>query len=279
MAKKKTPTKKTEKSALSTEKLQGLRKWNLRLGVVFALQAIAIVIIGTAVSYPITSQYLAVDALASEATGGQTLAVATRHLVDLRLSWVIAAFLLVFALAYIAAATFHRKRYEARLQQGMNDLRWGAFGVGGGFLLVATGLLSGVYGLPDLVSLVVLFVIGCLSILVAEEMTRRVGQGKEGKLAHLVCGVGMAGVIMPLIVMVNAAGGTFLFDGKLPAFVFGIYGTILVTAGLLFWITHMRIKRQGQWADTLKTERAYMAVGLVGASAVAWQMFAGALLP
>lgn len=276
---KKTSTKKTDKSELSVEKLASLRKWNIRLGVLFALQAIGIVIVGTARSFPVTTQYLSVDALASDATGGQTLAAATRHLVDLRLSWVIAAFLLAFAVAHFVAATVYRKRYEARMQSGMNDVRWAAFGVGGGLALAATALLSGVYRLPDLVAMLVFTVIGCLTILVAEELTRRAGEGKEGKLSHLVCGLGVASLAFPLIILVNAAGGTFLFDGKLPSFVFGIYGTIIASYGLLFWLTHMRLKRQGKWADTINTERAYMVLGLVAASAVAWQMFAGALLP
>src|SRR5688572_24038138 len=119
MAKKKSSIEKTEKTELSNEKLQNLRMWNLRFAALFALQAIAIGIIGTAQSFPVTTQYLAVDALASEATGGETLAAATRHLFDIRLSWVVAAFLLAFAVAHLAMATFYRKRYEARMQLGM----------------------------------------------------------------------------------------------------------------------------------------------------------------
>jgi hypothetical protein len=118
-----------------------------------------------------------------------------------------------------------------------------------------------------------------LAILAVEEMIRRGGSQTETLLSHLVCAVGTAGVAAPLVMLVNAAGGTLLFDGQLPTFVWGIYATILVVFGLLFWLTHLRMVRRGQWADTLRTERAYMVLGLVGASAVAWQMFAGALLP
>jgi hypothetical protein len=279
MAKKKTTIKNTEKTELSLEKLQNLRKWNIRFGVLFALQAIAIIVIGTVQSYPVTTQYLAIDALASEATGGTTLAVATRHLVDVRLGWLVGAFLLAFAAAHFAMATLYRKRYEARLQLGMNDARWAAFGVGGGLMLVATGLLSGIYGLISLAAMLVFMVIGSLAILAVEEMIRRGGTQKETLLSHLVCAVGTAGAVAPLVMLVNAAGGTLLFDGKLPSFLWGIYATILIVFGLIFWLTHLRMVRRGQWADGLRTERAYMVLGLVGASAVAWQMFAGALLP
>lgn len=278
MAKKKSSTN-TETPELSNEKLQGLRKWNLRLSALFAAQAIAIVIIGTVMSYPVTTQYLAVDVLASEATGGQTLATASRHLFDIRLGWVIAAFLGAFAAAHLAVATVYRKRYEQRMQLGMNDARWGALGVGGGLLLVATGLISGISSMILLVAMLVFTVMGCLALLAAEEMVRRSGNKKEGLLSHLVCAVGMAGVVAPLVILVNAAGGTLLFDGELPGFVWGVYATILVVFGLIFWLSHHRFVHQGRWADTHRTERAYMLLGLLGASAVAWQMFAGALLP
>jgi hypothetical protein len=42
--------------------------------------------------------------------------------------------------------------------------------------------------------------------------------------------------------------------------------------------THFRIRSKGRWADGYYTEGAFMTLGFVAMSVVAWQIFAGALL-
>lgn len=277
MANKKTTTKSVEKTKITEEKLQNLRKWNLRLAVLLALEAIAIVIIGTARTYPVTTQYLSVDALASEATGGESLAAATRHLFDIRLGWVVGLALLAFAAAYFAAATFYRKRYEARMQQGASDVRWLAWGVGGGILLASASLLSGIYELADLLIVLALTMFGGVAVIAAEEFRRRDGQ--KTRLSHLLCGISTVAFLVPVIMIAIAAGGALLFDGKVPAFVYGIYASLLALFAAVYWLTHLHMEGKDRWADAFTAERAYLVLGFVGASVIAWQMFAGALLP
>src|SRR5262245_25928951 len=102
---KKTPIKKTKtpKARATAAKARtvaasmdkgALRIWNLRLGLLLVALAVTVVLVGSHTSEPVTVQYLAKDALASEAAGHEVLATATRHLVDIRLSWVVAKFLL-----------------------------------------------------------------------------------------------------------------------------------------------------------------------------------------
>lgn len=279
MAKQKTSVKNTElKTLFSADQLKGLRKWNIWLGALLVLQAVAIIIIGTSRAYPVTTEYLSVDTLASEATGGETLAVATRHLFDARFAWVVVLFMLVFAAAYLLTATLYRKRYERRLQTGMNEARWAMFGAGGGMILVAVGLLSGIYELASLLALFAFMVVGGLAILAAEELARREGE-KGSLLAHLLCGVGVAAAVMPLIIIGFTKAGALLFDGKVPGFMYGIYAAVALFFIAVALLTHFRVNRKGAWADAFKTERAYMVLGFAGASVLAWQMFAGALQP
>lgn len=281
MAKKKTTEKvekKTSASAIASDQFAKLRKWNVWLGLLLLVEAVAIAVIGTDRSFPVTTQYLAVDTLASEATGGQTLAVATRHLFDVRLSWVVGFVLAVFAAAYFVAAWWGRGWYENRLAKGLNDLRWLMFGVGGAGLLAAVGLLSGIYEVALLASLKIFMVVGCLGVM-AGGVIRLTAGDKETPVSHLVCGVGTACIIVSLAIVAIIAGGALLYDGHIPGFVYGIYATTLIAFLAVGAVTHLRIIRKGKWADSLNVEKAYMVFGFLGASVIAWQMFAGALLP
>ena len=278
MAKKKTQEKKTDKPNVSVEQFQVLRKWNLWLGVVLLLEAVAIIVIGTDRSFPITTQYLAVDTLASEASGGQSLAVATRHLFDIPFAWVVGAFLALFAAGSFVVSLWGRKWYEQRLQAGLNDMRWIIFGVGGAGLLAAVGLLSGIYEVTMLLALKAFMIVGCLGILAAGVIRQRAGD-QETRLSHLICGVGTACIIAPVVILTIVAGGALLYGGHIPGFVYGIYGSVVFFLLAIGAITHFRIVRRGRWADAFTVERAFVILGFLGASIVAWQMFAGALQP
>lgn len=278
MVKKKTQAEKTtSKSTISAEQFQGLRKWNVWLGVVLLLEAIAIIIIGTDRSYPVTTQYLAVDTLASEATGGQSLAVATRHLFDIPFAWVVGVFLALFAAGNLFTV-WCRKWYEERLQLGLNDMRWLTFAVGGAGLLAAVGLLSGIYEVAMLLALESFIILGCLGVM-AGAVIRQRSADVETRLSHLVCGVGTASIIVSLAILAITAGGALMYDGHIPGFVYGIYASTLLFILAIGAVTHFRIVRKGRWANTLNVERAFLVLSFLGASVVAWQMFAGALLP
>lgn len=247
------------------------------MGLLLALQGIAIIIIGTSRSYPVMTNYLSVDTLASEASGGQSLAVATRHLFDMPFAWLVGVVLLLFAAGYLFAA-WRRAWYEERLRLGLNDLRWLIFGVGGGALFVAVGLLSGIYEVAMLLALAAFMLAGCLGVLAAGIIRHQAGD-IETRLSHLVCGVGTACIIAPLVILAITAGGAWLYDGTIPNFVYWIYGTTLLFVFVIGLHTHWRITKFGKWADAVNVEKMFMGLGFLGASVIAWQMFAGALMP
>lgn len=248
------------------------------MGIVLALEAIAIIVIGTDRSYPVTTHYLAIDTLASEATGGQSLGVATRQLFDVPLAWVVGGFLALFAVGNLVSAFWARRWYEKRLASGLNDVRWLTFAVGGAGLLAAVGLLSGIYDVTLLLALKLFMVVGCLGILAGAVVRQHAGD-QESRLSHLVCGVGTACLVAPLVILAFVAGGAALYDGHIPGFVCGIYAVTLFFFLAIGAITHFRIVRKGRWADAYKVEQAFLILGFLGASIVAWQMFAGALQP
>ncbi len=271
-------TTKKEKKAKQTQVVSDaqrktLRTWNLRLAALLVIEAVAIVLIGGAQTVPVNTHYLATDTLASQANGHEVLALATRHLVDVRLAWIVAKFLLLFALVYLLAATLWRAKYEAWLERGVNKLRWVAFGLGGGAMAVALAMVSGVNDLPLLVLTFGLVVIAAMATLAAELL----GPGR--RLRRLVALIAIVAAILPWGVLMNKAAGAALFDGSLPGFVYYADVSMLLIFGATILAVYLRLKKQGKWAGAFYTERMFMFLGFLASSVLAWQIFAGALQP
>jgi hypothetical protein len=250
------------------------RMWNLRFGALLILQAAAIVFLGRDVSTPVNGQYLAVDTLASEATGQQTLATASRHLFDLPVVWVVAAFLLLLAAVHVAVATFYRKRYEMALERGVSEARWLGLGLSGAALVVAICLLSGINQLSSLLMVATLTLVGCAVALITEVVAL---QNPKRRLVHWLCGLAAVSVLVPWVVLKLGLLGALLHEGHIPTYLYGVYASTVLFFVAAMLATHFRIRRKGRWADGYYAEGAFMALGFVAVSVVAWQIFAGAL--
>lgn len=252
---------------------RNLQKWNLRFAFLLVAEAVAIVAVGGGQTVPVTTQYLAIDPLATEAAGHQVLAAATRHLFDVPLALVVAKFLVIFALAYLLAGTLWCGKYQAWLARGVNKLRWAALGLGGGVMAVAVAMLSGV---SDLVYLWLIFGAVVLAGVCALSL-ELLGPGR--RLRRLLATGAVLGALLPWLVFIGNAVAAALYGGTLPNFLYYIYISmfLLSSAGVL--AGYLRIKQRGRWADTLYTERMFMALNFVAASVLALQIFAGALQP
>jgi len=269
---KKQKTTPKPKQLVSDIERRSLRTWNLRFAVLLAVQAIAIVVIGTHQTVPITMQYLATNTLLSEASGHQVLALATRHLFDLPLSWIVAKFLLVVALVYLLAATVWRKKYEAWLERGVNKLRWLGFGVGGGVMAYAMATLIGV---SDISTLVLIFgsVVLAGGLAAVTELI-----GPERRLRCLVSWMAGFAVLLPWLLFIASLVGVLAFNGSLPTFVYYIYVSMFLLSGAVGLATYMRVTQRGRWANSVYAERMFMVLAFLAVTILAWQIFAGTLL-
>ncbi len=259
----------------STQK-QKLRMWNIWLAVVCAIQAVVVVLIGSNASLPITTQYLAVDPLATEAAGSQALAVATRHLFDVHISWLVAAFLVLAALMYAAQATFCRMRYERQIDRGINTTRWAGFGLAGAGVMVTVGALSGVAELGTLFMMAVSVVLAGALMACVERLLERDG-GKESLLTHVVCGSSVASLLAPVVLLASIVLGATLYAGEVSGALYGVYGTMALALVAVVGAAHLGMLKKGRWADSLKTEKLFMLLGLAIVSLLAWQIFVGFL--
>ena len=64
-----------------------------------------------------------------------------------------------------------------------------------------------------------------------------------------------------------------------PAFVYGIIISLFILFNIFALVQWLQYKRVGRWANYLTGERTYITLSLIAKSALAWQIFAGTLIP
>jgi hypothetical protein len=252
-----------------------LRKMNLWLALAFGVQAVAVVLFGGSKAASITMEYLAPDQMASAVNGHQVLGLASRHIADLRLTVAAAGFLILFGLVCLLMATVGRARYEYRLQQGSNVARWVAFGIGGGGMVVALALESGISSLALLILLFVSMLMAGVFEPIAEKFKAK--KAKTPMLGHTLCAVAVISAALPWVVFVLNIIGAALWGGKIPGTLWGMYASTFILFSCWALGAHFRVTRRGKWASTLYSEKMLMFLTLAIGTVLAWQIFAGAI--
>jgi hypothetical protein len=253
-----------------------LARWYKWLGFVLFVEGLAVVLLSKSVTAPITLQYPAVDTLASESNGHRMIGLASRHLADVHMGWVVATFLIVFATVSLMMATLYRKYLDVAAERGVNVFRSLAMGLGGGLMVAAIALVSGISSLAMLVTLFGATLFGALLGLGAEVLVARNG-GVKPRLAHFLCGLGIVSALFPWVVFAANVLGANLWSGDIPSYLYSIYACQFVLFGSVLLATHYRLKRQGKWADALYTDRGFLLLSFIAATLLAAQIFVGVL--
>ncbi len=259
----------------STVTFQNLYTWNAVLAVVHSLQGAIILLLSTTKVFPVQTSYLTLDPLASEFAGNPVLASATRHLFDVNLTVLVAAFFFMSAVAHALAATVYRRRYEADLTNKINRVRWFEYALSASTMMVAIAVLSGVVELSLLLTIFALDVVMSLLGLAMESYNQ--GKAKPNRLVSIIGSI--AGMVPWLVFVIYIWGANVYGNGYLPAFVYGIYVSMFVLFSAFAVNMFLQYRRVGNWKDYLYGERMYMLLSLIAKTVLAWQVFAGTLRP
>jgi len=240
---------------------------------IYFMQAIVIILLAKDQVFPVHVSFPVVDPIASDMAGHQLTAMASRHLLDAHLSYLIAFFLLIPAVVHGLIASFYRREYQAGLQKRVNVLRWISFGMSAALMVVSIALVSGITNLSTLIPLAVLALVGAASALISELLPPGITPIRK---VIMVIGYGSligAAAVAVLQVWSGAAYGHF------SGYVYGIYASMfgLVLIGVLHYVRQQQGK--GRWANYIWAEYGYIILELVIGTALAWQLFAGALRP
>jgi hypothetical protein len=271
---KKAENSKTTKPKNVFNRLTYLRKWNIVMALLHLAQGIAVVWLSKDVLYPVTTDFLTLNPLAP--ADAPSLVPATRHLFDVNVAYIVAAFFFMSAVAHGSIATWYRKKYEANLEKGINKGRWIEYSFSASTMIVAIAMIAGIYDLSTLLMMFGLTAVMNLCGLVMEVAN----QGKD-KINWSAYVVGCIAGILPWLVYAFYVYGSAQYGegGGPPTFVYAILVSIFLFFNVFALNMWLQYKKKGKWADYLYGEKAYIVLSLVAKSALAWQVFAGTLRP
>ena len=245
-----------------------LVRLNLIATALHFIQAVAVYLLSKDFSLPISGSFLRFN------NSTQQLEPASKVLFNLSLPSLIVIFFVLSSIAHLVVATLYKKKYADNLAAGINKARWLEYSLSASVMIVAIGLLVGIY---DVSSLLMMFALTAIMNLMG--LVMEVHNQTTKKTNWLCFNIGSLSGIIPWAVV---AGYLWLgaSDGsKAPTFVYWIFVSIFVFFSCFALNMFMQYKKVGRWKDYLYGERMYIILSLVAKSLLAWQVFAGTLRP
>jgi hypothetical protein len=248
----------------STElRIGRLRIWNIAVGLILAMQAIAIALLTNKFSLPVTATFL---------TGQPGSPSELHHLFNIATGWGVFAFMLISAGALlIIASPPVFPWYKRNLLQHRNYGRWIEYFFSSSIMIV---LISQICGISDIAALLAVFGINACMILFGalQEKYEEPGKGKWlpfwfGCFAGIIPWIGIA-------VYVWAPG----LNVSPPGFVYGIIASLFVFFNCFAVNMVLQYKKVGPWRDYLFGEKVYIILSLTAKALLAWQVFANVLV-
>jgi hypothetical protein len=248
---------------IPSERLSGLKRYNLIAGVFHFLQAIAIFVLANDFALPVSVNYLK-DA---PVPGAEFESIV---LFDFPVALGVALFSLISAVAHFWIVGPGFKRYSNDLSNMRNIARWVEYSISSTLMIVLISLINAVW---DIVALMAIAGVNAAMILFGWLQEKYEEPGK-GSLLPFWFGC-IAGIV-PWIAMfwlLFSPGGT----GEAPGFVYGVVFSLFIFFNSFALVQWLQYKKIGRFADYLVGERTYITLSFIAKSALAWQIFGGVL--
>jgi len=240
-----------------------LRMYNLGMGALHFIQGVLILVLATDFTLPIVATYLQ----GPPGTDDFERVV----LFDLSIAWGVATFLFLSALFHLIVGTVGAGRYRDQLSRGQNQFRWIEYSLSSSIMIVLIAMLPGIY---DVAALLALFGVNAGMIFFGSVQERYESPG--GSLWPFWLGVVLGIVPWLAIGIYLVAPGA---DTEVPGFVYGIFITLFIFFNTFAITQLLQYKQVGPWKNYLTGERTYILLSLLAKTALAWQVFAGTLVP
>ncbi|MFM1966245.1 MAG: hypothetical protein RL134_1970 [Actinomycetota bacterium] len=249
-----------------SKQMRGLRRLNLIAGFAHLVQMILILVLATDFTLPITASYM-------EGPPGTPLSDPVT-LVDVRVAWGVAAFFGLSALFhFLVASPLFYGRYVAGLLERHNYFRWVEYSLSSSIMIV---LIAQIVGITDAAAIIAIFGVNVSMILFGWLQEKYVEPGCGLLPFWFGCIAGIVPWII-IVIFVIAPGSTG--GNETPGFVYGIIISLFILFNCFALVQYLQYKPVGKWANYLRGEKAYIVLSLVAKSALAWQVFAGTLVP
>jgi hypothetical protein len=244
-------------TGVTTERLANLRRWNIGLTVLHALQAVLILVLSGSFAITVVSTF-------PEGPPG-TRVPAAESLFDVRIGVAIAVFLALAALDHLITATVGRKTYESDLRGGINRFRWVEYSVSATIMVLLIGFYSGITNITSVIA-----VIGAnVAMILFGWLQERMNPPGRSSTTMMPFWFGTIAGIAPWI----AIAAQIIGSETVPGFVYGIVivqFVLFFSFGLNQWLQYRGL---GRWSDYIFGEKAYLVLSLAAKSLLAWQIY------
>jgi len=245
----------------------GLRRLNIGVGLAHAVQAVAILAIAKAAPLPIVIGYMTGPPGAGQYGGPD-------QIFNMRVDLLVVLFLALAAVDHLSVATWARGWYDGQVARGVNSARWIEYSISASVMVVLIGLLAGI---DQITAVIALFGVNAAMILFGLVMEQvNVGRKPEDvNWTPFIFGC-IAGAV-PWIAITAQLAISSSKGANAPGFVYVIFVTLFIlfnTFAVNMWLQY---RGKGRWANPVFAERVYLWLSLAAKSALAWQVYFGAL--
>jgi hypothetical protein len=244
-------------TGVTAERLANLRRWNLALTALHAVQAALILVLSGDFVIEIVSTF-------PEGPPG-TRVPAPEPLFDVRIGAAIALFLGLAAVDHLITATVAQRTYEADLRRGINRFRWVEYSVSATLMVLLFGFYSGITNITSVIA-----VAGAnVAMILFGWLQERMNPPGRATTTMMPFWFGTLAGIAPWIAIVVQIVGS----ETVPGFVYGIVVVQFVlffSFGLNQWLQYRGVSR---WSDYVYGEKAYLVLSLAAKSLLAWQIY------
>ncbi len=240
-----------------------LRVFNLVVGAILGIEAIAMLVLSNDLALPVFASYLRSDPV--KALG----AAPAEELFTIAIGPAVALFLVLAAVDHllVAAPRVHRW-YESCLDRRTNYARWIEYSVSASIMIV---LIAMFVGIRDIAALIAIFGVNTAMILFGLLMERQQEPGTADWSAFWFGS--FAGAVPWVAISIYLLAG----PASPPGFVYAITVVELVLFFSFAVNMVLQYRQVGRWRDYVAGETTYILLSLTAKSLLAWLIFANVL--
>lgn len=250
------------------EKFVKLRRFNIVMACLHFVSGLAMLLVSSSLKVPVTAAFLKFDVLT------KSLYPSMRTLFEIRLGYLIVAFLFLSALAHLLISLPGINQwYNKNITKGINPARWIEYSLSSSLMIVVIALLVGI---SDIATLVAFVFLNASMILFGWMMELHNQSTQKTNWTSFIFGcIAGIGPWIGIAIYLASPGSA----DKAPTFVYWIFFSIFVFFNIFAINQVLQYKKVGKWKEYIYGERAYIILSLVAKSLLAWQVFAGTLRP
>ncbi len=254
------------------QQINRLRTYNVVAGSLHLVQAIGFAVILTTLSkqvlFAVTADYLA-------GAPGMPVPPERVTLFHVNIGVGVVAFLALSAFFhFLISSPLFFARYKNGLLHHRNFFRWVEYSLSSSIMI---WLILQINGATDFGALFAIFAVNAAMIMFGALQEKYEQPGSGGFLPFIFGS--MVGIVPWIVVLVYFVRPGSASDVAVPGFVIGIVISLFLffnTFAINQWLQYKQI---GKWKSYLQGERVYITLSLVAKTALAWQVFSGAIIP